>query len=618
MVPFTRGSVSAEFVARDATMQALKGLWGFGGGSGAAPAPAPAPAPTAEAMRPLGCEREMDPRKALNVDISEVAPRVYVCNRLWKSATRMEARRNNELELAMYCKDQFGQKNCMVFFVGDEEDTTLNEALFDNQVVHLHYISCFSRDMVRDRLAHDGLPMLEELFQMCYMLQFWLAWSPEHVAIIPDTPNLLRVAFFVSAYKSWKSRCTLAMPDTFGEYCLLRKLPDDTSSLESKYRSWRKVMLDFQACLQAPLPHMARRMFLSRLIAWLPGPVASAERLPQVHIFQGGEEVWPSFDAGADAGAELIFADGHLRCDIRRWVEGDIRIFILVDTVRRGVNAGAGGAPSAVSKYIPSEEVEDSPSQSQLESHVLMRCAFHTNALPDDSDQVVSFKAMHVDLSNQGLVNARDFELNLMFSAPADAGAGRGGAGATKAEVMLATGAGTTGRVGSVPALTPTSPMPLHPLASPKQLALDTGAAKSLPHASLEDAEGRAISTPANWFYSDQITINDQYVDALNLQGSLASIAGGIVMQECHAILPLNNEIEHLVRCTCLRTLPPALPLQCCARVAHTTCHAPTVRSCSVRSSGATKNSRSSRCSCHGVTYSRPRRCSSRSTSQGS
>ena len=287
----------------------------------------------------------------------------------------------------------------------------------------------------------DGLPQIGEVFRFIFSLQFWLDLSPAHVAVVHDTSGRRRAPFFVACYLAWAHQALFADgveaitrvmelrrhhvvagpaagagagavagagAGSGGDalslaHALGRGHAEPEEGPQHFRRSWWRTLLTFdQLCSRLDRAAPARALHVSSLLLYMSGPV---RRLPGaalcVEVFQGSRLAWDSESAlaaaqaqaqaggggggGGSAGSDdFKYDEGCLKVRIESILRGDI--VILVSCEAPAADAAAAAAPRGWSGV--ERDVGGGGARGTSQRRLLLRYAFHTNALPADVIQV--------------------------------------------------------------------------------------------------------------------------------------------------------------------------------------------------------------------------------------
>lgn len=110
----------------------------------------------------------------------------------WKRRTQVDAHRNNIVEVADYLERRYGE-HYMVFNLSDKHDV---------QYHHFNYQALeFDTDAPCPALVgSSNTPSLDQLFRICYAIQFWLDLDPKNVAVVHCTTGRLRTGLVLACY----------------------------------------------------------------------------------------------------------------------------------------------------------------------------------------------------------------------------------------------------------------------------------------------------------------------------------------------------------------------------------------------------------------------------------
>ena len=254
--------------------------------------------------------------------------------------TSLGSRRNNAAALAAYADAAFGARRYLLVNLAPEERSGYDAEMFGGQVAKFPPVVSESEDDGGGGgggASEDGLPSVAEAFRVVYALHFWLSWSPEHVVIVHDLSGCTRSAFMVACYLAWAHKGAWTAQGAYNFFEARRgahfRLPS----------SWWETLCAFQTIVRAPHAVLPRKLQLLKVVASMRGNVELLAEPPLVSILQEGELVWDSAAAAGGGGedgngggcAAFVFDEGELKCDVNRFVAGDVTVLITADVISR-------------------------------------------------------------------------------------------------------------------------------------------------------------------------------------------------------------------------------------------------------------------------------------------
>lgn len=495
----------------------VRSLWG------SSPAPA---APTrqnstvAPYLPPTGPVSVL-PQLDNTLDVSEVFSRIFIVGMPYKGITSRESHRNNADELVQWMHSRFGREFA-VWNLASDDRCTIPEVVFRSQV--LKFPPLLSEE---EGHTDDGLPQIGEVFRFIYSLHFWLELSPEHIAIVHDVNGRTRAPFLVAAYLAW------AHPGVFHDSVeAITRVMDIRVARGSKpvhfLRSWWRTLLAFdQLCSRADHATPPRRLKLQRVLIYMSGPIREHAYL-RVEIFQGSKCVW---DSDADQGTlndDYRYDEGCLKVVVDRVVSGDIQVHVSGEFA---ITREAHIVPTPTGE-LPDMSKWSGYVEQRMTKRLLLRYAFHTNALPGE---VIQVPLNHVDVlrpevvldQREGDVSTSDlFWMNMVLGAvPND---NEQASSMTSAVAAIEDPTGVHAADGAVVA--------------GEVLALDPSGGDSVGTLSTDHT--------ADLKLQQRMTSERDFVecvDWLNLRGRAASLAGLFHFAAAHTVFPPDAMVRSLV-----------------------------------------------------------------------
>jgi hypothetical protein len=211
----------------------------------------------------------------------------------------------------------------------------------------------------------------------------------------------LRTGTAVAAYLTWR------YGDRFSDALSALDFFRQRRGLQGEARlppTWRYALLSFTTAVTHGLPEPPRRLLLSRLIIEMEGDVCSMRDGVYVQVYEAGSCLWDS-EQDAQEG-EFLLAGGVCRCDVDRFVCGDVLVCVSADVpvfrTPHVVPTPLGDVPNMLSVA----NIVDS----HMTRKVLVRFSFHTNFVPP---AVIPVSAERVDLPTPAMASKSGFGMQV-------------------------------------------------------------------------------------------------------------------------------------------------------------------------------------------------------------
>lgn len=492
------------------------------------------------------------------LDLTEVFPRLFVAGMPYNAVSARDAHRNNIGELASHLDKAFGPGQYLVVNLAHADKANYDEGRFHEQVAKFPPVI-----MDSEASFDDGMPTVAESFRICYVLAFWLAVDATRVAVLHDVNGRTRSAFVISCFMAWAAPREWTAPGAYHTFCEKR------SSRFQLPPAWWQSLVAFQTCAQMPQATRPRKLQLMKVVASMTGQVQRLQRDPVLRVYQEGEVIFDSeIDcedsepyvgddmatsgmgfglsdgsssgsgaggiarsssgrAGGRYGDAFVFDEGELKCEVNRFVEGDVQIYIFADTVTarpmRLFPTPAGDVPDVGSLALADEDTME-------ETHrriVVVRAAFHTDLMPAEAVMSIPANASKVDLPSREWVQGESFRLTVSFADPAAGGAM---SPSGPAAVSGHTGASSAVGIASDGSAAGAAKTDLHPL--------DIGSTAAA--AALLDSENDLIVKADGRLQWD-------FAQCLNLTGARAQLAGMFHLASAHQVMPEASGVEFVL-----------------------------------------------------------------------
>ena len=135
--------------------------------------------------------------KTSDVDMQAITDRLLCMGRPWENRTSKESRRNNVYDISAFLNKSYYYLY-LVFNLSNGRVYPLKP--FNYQVLQFEP----ERSMDIDKM---GCPSLEEIFNVCYAIKFWLNLNYSNIAVLHCDNGVSRTKLFAACYLLFSGEC---------------------------------------------------------------------------------------------------------------------------------------------------------------------------------------------------------------------------------------------------------------------------------------------------------------------------------------------------------------------------------------------------------------------------
>ena len=389
----------------------MSSMWGWGWWSGSK---------TAE-TRELALSETTAPSAAFNqtIDVTNVhLKRLFICGLPHNGPTINDAktRRNNSQRLAAYLDTAHGEGSYLIINLApDEGRLSYDPSIFKSQVLLWQP----SKDVEEYRQLYDeSLPLItDDLYPICYVIEFWLRAHPKHVVVLHDTDGRKRSAVAAAAYLAWRHPGEFDTIDNALDHVL--RLRTSGGAAAVKPPQLQNLLHNFMTTMQLTLPSRPappKRMILVKATAHMENLSLEEEYVHLIVYHNGVNRLWSS-ESDAVENKFFVCSDGQLVATTQCAIIGDVTIVIYYRMPKSHHGSGSGSASASAGTISVGSPNSDTPAtKMEYERRMIARYTFQTNCLPAG---VVTLHSALVDVCDPPVFAKEHFKMHLILKDPA-------------------------------------------------------------------------------------------------------------------------------------------------------------------------------------------------------